>query len=687
MAQAPTISRNAHGPGLDYGKIRSEALECVQKLAGEIWTDYNEHDPGVTTLEQLCYALTELSYRAALPLPDLLAGHDGRIDLRRQALFGPRQILPSDALTPNDYRRLLVDRVEGLGNAWLTPWRSPDAALDGLYDIALYAPSTPACVCEGDPPDPIIRQALGVYARHRGLCEDVHRIVLLRPLRATIHATVLIEGTQPPEEIMAELLYRAGQFLAPELRRTSLSDLITKGRAPSEIFAGPLLRNGFIENSELTPRDDRIDLKKLVEVIAGCRGVMSVNELSVRIGRTSYELGAADAIPVPVGHILKIDAGPDAKLPPIRLVRQGCICRLEPARVHHELARHLRTHRRVYPLAREYEHHFAAPRGRHRDLAQYTSIQEQYPAVYGIGQDGLEASASPLRRAQAKQLKGYLAVFEQLMADYLAQLAHVCDLLSTDATLDRSTFTQSIVEAIPNGAELFIDYPVGAERLRRERDPWIERRNRILDVLLALYAEEVVDQHQGCEPVDAREAGLGLIARKLDLLGNLARASRMRGRAFDYLAQASARNVSGLELKASLNFRPHPHPGQHDHLRLHVVEHILLRPGRHVMRSSRAFDYAFTQSVIVGLPNSRANDHAFRRALSKWLRENAPAHLALQIHVFDSEQMCLFEDLHSAWRNALRARDARAIVLSSIALRGFLSDLSGSVAPSAGDDR
>ena len=51
-------------PGLDYAALKREGTTLVQEWSGAIWTDYNESDPGVTILEQLCYALTELSYRA-----------------------------------------------------------------------------------------------------------------------------------------------------------------------------------------------------------------------------------------------------------------------------------------------------------------------------------------------------------------------------------------------------------------------------------------------------------------------------------------------------------------------------------------------------------------------------------------------------------------------------------------------
>ncbi|NBQ69842.1 MAG: hypothetical protein EBU46_13880 [Nitrosomonadaceae bacterium] len=39
--------------GLDFETLRKEAIGKVQELSGDIWTDYNLHDPGVTILEQL----------------------------------------------------------------------------------------------------------------------------------------------------------------------------------------------------------------------------------------------------------------------------------------------------------------------------------------------------------------------------------------------------------------------------------------------------------------------------------------------------------------------------------------------------------------------------------------------------------------------------------------------------------
>jgi hypothetical protein len=676
MSTPQVISRLPKGRGLDYAELRTNALGFVQEMAGKIWTDYNEHDPGVTTLELLCYALTELSYRATLPIADILAGPDGNIDTRRQALHNPRRILPSEPATINDYRRLLVDRVPGLGNVWFLPVDASQT-VNGLYDVLLYAPDADACACEGEPPDPLLAQALGVYARHRALCEDVRRVTLIRPVRTMLTATVEIDGREAPESIAAELLYRAGQFLAPELRRRPLAKLMADGTATSRIFEGPLLRNGFISDSELGAKAERIDCTQLISTMAACPGVLSVNELKVRVGRQFY--GAADMIEVSSRQVLKLDPRFDAKTFPIRLMRHGCLCRLDPNRVRQELAGRWRNHRRVYPLTRDYLEAFSMPRGRYHDLAHYSSIRTLYPGTYGIGPGGMPADAPPLRRAQAKQLQGYLLVFEQLLADYLAQLAHARDLLSVQP-IDRSYFGQSLAAAIPDLGELLIE-PQGIDALRRDGDRWIEQRNRFLDLLLSLYAEDVpADISAACSGADTH--GEELVETKLALLGKLAEVTRIRGRGFDYLAEASARNVAGLEIKSrlQLNVEPADAPMR----KLYVVEHLLLRSARQLRGAGFGldrFDYAFTVSAVIHVSDAQGKDQGkdqgqdpgFRRRAAAVLRANTPAHIAVLPRFLNAEQLRDFEAVYKDWCDALRSRDPWGIVRRSVQLRDFLA--------------
>ncbi|GMQ25621.1 hypothetical protein Aoki45_23030 [Algoriphagus sp. oki45] len=130
MQEPVTISKNNFpSPASNYELLRKEAIAYIQRLSGNIWTDYNAHDPGVTILEILCYAITDLSFRTQFPIQNLLADPSGSLSGQ---FFQPSQILPSKALTLTDYRKLLMD-VEvvdedpdsicpkaGVKNAWIT---------------------------------------------------------------------------------------------------------------------------------------------------------------------------------------------------------------------------------------------------------------------------------------------------------------------------------------------------------------------------------------------------------------------------------------------------------------------------------------------------------------------------------------------------------------------------------------
>ena len=48
------------GPdGALYEKLQRNTLDELQRLSGEVWTDYNPSDSGVTAADIVNYALTE----------------------------------------------------------------------------------------------------------------------------------------------------------------------------------------------------------------------------------------------------------------------------------------------------------------------------------------------------------------------------------------------------------------------------------------------------------------------------------------------------------------------------------------------------------------------------------------------------------------------------------------------------
>ncbi len=81
-------------------------------------------------------------------------------------------------------------------------------------------------------------------------------------------------------------------------------------------------------------------------------------------------------------------------------------------------------------------------------------MQNQYPNAYGINANGLPFDAGVMRKAQAKQLKGFLLAFDQLLANFLAQLRHVKELFSVESASAQTYFFQYLERSVPNVAPL-----------------------------------------------------------------------------------------------------------------------------------------------------------------------------------------------------------------------------------------
>ena len=166
--------------GLDYEALRQLGLQHIGELSGRIWTDHNAHDPGITTLEMLCYALLDLGYRSKLPIGQIIA-EDPQEENTLPQFFSPAQILSSEPTTILDYRRLLLD-IPGIKNAWLEIVRDETveitlssgevqenclATLNGLYSLSLQLESV-----DNESVGEVLTHVRQTLLAHRNLGED-----------------------------------------------------------------------------------------------------------------------------------------------------------------------------------------------------------------------------------------------------------------------------------------------------------------------------------------------------------------------------------------------------------------------------------------------------------------------------------------------------------------------------------
>ena len=106
------IELNTESDNLDYENLRNYAIELVQKYSGQIWTDYNLHDPGVTIIEALCFALTDLVYRTGFPIQDILVNQGGFINYKEQSFYTADQIFSTNPTNLNDLTKIILDKVD-----------------------------------------------------------------------------------------------------------------------------------------------------------------------------------------------------------------------------------------------------------------------------------------------------------------------------------------------------------------------------------------------------------------------------------------------------------------------------------------------------------------------------------------------------------------------------------------------
>jgi hypothetical protein len=669
---------------LEWDALRAWGLARLAQLAGSSWTDFNAHDPGVTILEQLCYALTDLGYRIDHPLPDLLArGAADEMPAGTSELFTAAQILTSGPVTLDDLRRLALD-TPGVKNAWIEPVTEARPALHyhpGLREVRLGPPAP------GTEPDVRALSVRGRYrvlversdladidgsavrravARrlhaHRPLCEDFEDVRILEPQPIAIRVRLEIRRSEDPETLVADVLETLADYLSPHVAFKSLEEMRAAGHTPDRIFEGPALGHGFLDDAALRRLERRrtLYLSDMLSAVSALPQVIAVRALTFGSeGRSADWSLRLDPQRAPQLDLTQTH---------IQLERAGLPVRADLA----EAVRRYTERRRAQALPAADARDLAPRPGRDRALARHLSILHHFPAVYGVGPAGLPRSAPPERRVQALQLKAYLLLLDQILAGELAQLDHAKDLLSCAHPGVRSYFAGHVDDPELGLDEVRRDAADHAARLDALTEPEsssasLTRKSRFLSHLLARFAEE------GAEPAvsagqDAVAAARRRVKAKQALLSRYPRISSARGTGVDYLADAP--EAGGLEerLQHVLGLVP-----EQDE-RLIVIEHVLLLPIEEDLPPTRTDASAQAEPVVPFLTGveqedpyslqlsfvfpewpARFSEPGFWRGVEQTIAEHTPAHLIPHVRRLPRPE---WEQLDAAYRAWLAQRRA-----------------------------
>ncbi|WP_439412911.1 hypothetical protein [Enterobacter ludwigii] len=452
-----------------FDALWQQAYEKVQELSGELWTDTGDHDPGITLLQAVTWNCSDLSYRASLPLNDLLTQkltQNGQDTLFPEE-FGPEGVLTCNTVTAEDYRRALLDL------------HSSDSVSD---DISLDTPEqdflfSDACLIkepeesryqwwynaetreysfsepEVDPPPTqltlrgnlwlsvvptrytqslssddrgkVERRLNQFFRDHRNLGESVSRITWLQPVTFILRMTIeLSGGISDINQVAAQIYQVTEAFMRPPVARYTTEQRRALGDPNDAIFEGPILQHGWQQTapSQISSAGYTLNLSPLVPLLLAIPGVASLTTLSVDAsddhitavpGDNWCRQIAAGYYPLLWGENPLVLLA--SKTSPLTLLAKGGIQSL----LNSEAMKGYLTQEALIEMAPT-----VLPAGRFRDQTPYIPVGQRLPECYLLQQPD-SVIDDPVRAVHQ-----FLLPADQLLADVTAELALLPTLLA-----------------------------------------------------------------------------------------------------------------------------------------------------------------------------------------------------------------------------------------------------------------
>lgn len=583
----------------DYKFLRQAGMQHIESMAHKLWTDYNTHDPGITFLEVLCYAITDLGYRIDFPIPDLVARPLEESSDLGDIFPTAKSIFTTKPITESDYRKLFID-IPGVKNAFVrknlkakvhmhcslkdevTPqdpkgklsyesdllpdYEKKDSfILKGLNDVFFELDSNFKQLEEDDPiriakVQEVSEAIIESYHSNRNLCEDLVEVEEVGEYEFQVCGDIEIDKTANAQEVVVEILFRIQEHVSPSVKRYTLDELLEQGKTTDAIYNGPVLEHGFITDEELESANIKteIRLSDLVQIVMETPGVASVRDLSIMSCPCNQEEGMPKEECEPEENPWKI-CFPPAFDKVIKLCLKNSVLNIfkdvipiniDPDEVALAFEEKFKAHNEALELTYD---DIEIPEGKYLNNGTYHSIQNDLPGIYGIGLEGLSPRESKERHAQALQLKAFLTFFDQILATYFSHLHNIGKLLSGNMQgsntyyLDELKDIKQLEKVLKNNAEYQQDAFVALNKL----DNYVDRKGKLLDHLLARFAEnmnEYVFLMIDLFGLETREASLWHKARLLSEYGEL---GYRRAGAMNYLDVPDGiwdtLNVSGLQ--------------------------------------------------------------------------------------------------------------------------------------------
>ena len=505
MKEAVSFSANdVERTSLNFSELRELGIKYIQEVSGDEWTDYNAHDPGITILEQLCFAITDNALRTSLPVNDLLIrGEDTPIDANGNGFFSPAAIFSTHPVTTGDTRAFLIDRFTEIQNAWITPKETSGyrAEINGINRVEILPKINfvNEAKTKSTTKSDFIRKVNSFLQENRNIGETFENVVLLEPQLIHVNFEIYVDEKDDLELILSNVFLKLFEFIYTPVQFKSFNDLEAEGKSLEEIFSGPELNRGFLTDDLSDERVTRIEINELQKLISKIRGISKCNVYNIRYNKQEYEELNTEINSF--FHLLEENDFGNTTENQFEEIYSNMRVFVNNKQVHAINKQHInklflenwaKKHRGFSLGISEDEFYTKKLQGNYMNIGEYSSIQNHFPIIYGIGKEGLSQHDPAERHAQAFQLKAYLMLFEQHLANHLSQLQNLNSLFNIRySNVNRYTaFAQKVTiatdyEKLVNNYDDFIKNELLSEELASER------KNKVYNHLLARFGESL----------------------------------------------------------------------------------------------------------------------------------------------------------------------------------------------------
>jgi hypothetical protein len=273
------------------------------------------------------------------------------------------------------------------------------------------------------------------------------------------------------------------------------------GYSLEESFSGPRLKNGFIKNDALKPRIKSIHINELQKLFSKVTGTSKcvvkpfiINGVESKTIITEKEK---------FFHLLIEDTTRDTidnRFDNIYknmtvFINYKKLTVINKSKINALFSETWSKKHRGYRIGKSLDELFYSKlNGTYRKPDEYFSLQRHFPLIYGIGEEGLSPNEPIERKAKALQLKTYLMLFEQHLANHLSQLGNLNEFFNINLkNSEGKTYFAQWMNSIPEVEKLATEDIAAIESWLEPKNVFFDRKNRIYNHLLARFGEDLND--------------------------------------------------------------------------------------------------------------------------------------------------------------------------------------------------